>query len=278
MTKIIGVDIGGTKTSVGIVDIKSGKILKKIPIPSKKNANDKKNLDYIISQTLSLAKNSSIKKIGIGVPELINNKGIIRGAYNFKWHNKNLTQHFPKSFHVKVDSDVRCHLRAEKFYGHGKKNNNFIYINIGTGLSYSHYKNNAIYSGANGFAIHFASSKISLYDPKNEKKISLTPEDLYSGKAIMKYLKKIKTLKKKSKCLNNVSESLASLIGNLVNSVDPSFIVLGGGVVLNNSEFRKLLIRHTRKFIFCDDVKSIKILLSKLKVDTGVIGAAAIFR
>tara|TARA_B100000949_G_scaffold198665_1_gene185280 strand:+ start:169 stop:345 length:177 start_codon:yes stop_codon:yes gene_type:complete len=41
---------------------------------------------------------------------------------------------------------------------------------------------------------------------------------------------------------------------------------------------KKLLIHHTRKFIFCDDVKSIKILLSKLKVDTGVIGAAAIFR
>ena len=278
MTKIIGIDIGGTKTSIGIVDIKSGKILKKISIPSKKNTNDKKNLDFIIDQTLFLAKNSSIKKIGIGVPELINNKGIIRGTYNFKWHNKNLAQYFPKSFLVKVDSDVRCHLRAEKFYGHGKKNNNFIYINIGTGLSYSHYKNNRIYTGANGFAIHFASSKISLYDPKNEKKVSLTPEDVYSGKAIMKYLKKTKTLKKRSKYLNTISESLASLIGNLVNSVDPSLIVLGGGVILNNSDFRKLLIRHTRKFIFCDDVKSIKILLSKLKVDTGVIGAAAIFR
>ena len=44
MTKIIGVDIGGTKTSIGIVDIKSGKILKKISIPSKKNANDRKTL------------------------------------------------------------------------------------------------------------------------------------------------------------------------------------------------------------------------------------------
>jgi predicted NBD/HSP70 family sugar kinase len=94
----------------------------------------------------------------------------------------------------------------------------------------------------------------------------------------MEYLKKTKTLKKRSKYLNNVSESLASLIGNLVNSVDPSMIVLGGGVVLNNAEFRKLLIHHIRKFIFCDDVKSVKILLSKLKVDTGVIGAAAIFR
>ena len=94
----------------------------------------------------------------------------------------------------------------------------------------------------------------------------------------MKYFKKTKTPKKKSQYLNNISESLASLIGNLINSVDPSLIVLGGGVVLNNPEFRKLLIRHTRKFILCDDVKSIKILLSKLKVDTGVIGAAALYR
>ena len=94
----------------------------------------------------------------------------------------------------------------------------------------------------------------------------------------MKYLKKTKTLKKRSKYLNNISESLASLLGNLINSVDPSLIVLGGGVILNNFEFKKLLIRHIRKFIFCDDVKSIKILTSKLKVNTGVVGAAAMFK
>ena len=48
MTKIIGVDIGGTKTSIGIVDIKLGKILKKISIPSKKNTNDKRIMDLNI--------------------------------------------------------------------------------------------------------------------------------------------------------------------------------------------------------------------------------------
>ena len=55
-------------------------------------------------------------------------------------------------------------------------------------------------------------------------------------------------------------------------------IVLGGGVVVNNKEFRNLLIKHIRKYIFSEDVKSIRIVLSKLKVDTGLIGAAAIFR
>ena len=277
MSKVIGIDIGGTKTSIGLIDIKLGKILKKITVPSKKFKNDKKNLDYIVSETLKFSENIKVKNIGIGVPELINNKGIIRGSYNFKWNNKNLANYFPKKFNIKVDSDVRNHLRAEKYFGYGKKSRNFIYINIGTGLSYSHFKNNKIYTGSNGYAIHFASSKITLYNPKNKQKTSLVPEDLYSGKSIMKYLNKYNN-KKRLSYLTNISESLASLIGNLVNSVDPHMIVLGGGVVVNNKEFRNLLIKHIRKYIFSEDVKSIRIVLSKLKVDTGLIGAAAIFR
>ena len=278
MSNVIGIDIGGTKTSIGLVDIKLGKILKKIIVPSKKFKNDKKNLDYIVNETLNFLENIKVKKIGIGVPELINNKGIIRGSYNFNWNNKNLVNYFPKKFNTKVDSDVRNHLRAEKYFGYGKVSKNFIYINIGTGLSYSHFKDNKIYTGSNGFAIHFASSKITLYNPKNNQKTSLVPEDLYSGKSIMKYLNKYNNNNKKLSYLTNISESLASLIGNLVNSVDPHMIVLGGGVVVNNKVFRNLLINHIRKYIFSNDVKSIRIVLSKLKVDTGLIGAAAIFR
>jgi len=278
MSKVIGIDIGGTKTSIGLVDLKLGKILKKITVSSKKFKNDKKNLDYIVRETLNFTENIKVKKIGIGVPELINNKGIIKDSYNFKWNNKNLVNYFPKKFNTKVDSDVRNHLRAEKYFGYGKVSKNFIYVNIGTGLSYSHFKDNKIYSGSNGFAIHFASSKITLYNPKNNQKTSIVPEDLYSGKSIIKYLNKYKNNKKKLSYLNNISESLASLIGNLVNSVDPNMIVLGGGVVVNNKVFRNLLINHIRKYIFSNDVKSIRIVLSKLKVDTGLIGAATLFR
>jgi len=276
--KVIGIDIGGTKTIIAIIDITKGKVIKKISISSKKFQNDKENLKSIVSNTMDIIGKFKINKIGIGVPELIDNKGIIRGDYNFNWLNKNLADNFPKKFKVIVDSDVRCHLRAEKLYGHGKNTKNFIYINIGTGLSYAHFKNNEIYSGANGFAIHFASSKITLFDPKRNKKISLIPEDFYSGKSIITYFKKNKNIKKQKAILKNIADSLGSLIGNLVNTVDPGFIVLGGGVVLKNIEFRKMLINYSHNYIFFKDVKKIKILVSKLKNDTGVLGAAAIFK
>ena len=275
--KTIGVDIGGTKTAIAIIDDKNGKIYKKILIPSKKYRDDKKNLNTIIKNILDLSNKNKIKNIGIGVPELINNKGIIKGNYNFNWHNKNLVNYFPKNFNIIVNSDVRCHLLAEKFFGVAKKYKNFAYINIGTGLSYAQFKDKKIYAGAKGYAIHFASSKITLYDWKKNKKISLIPEDYYSGKQLIKILSINNDVKKK-KILKNVAESMASLIGSLINTIDPDKVVLGGGVIINNSYFKKILIEYIRKFILADEVKKINIKTSKLTDNTGVIGAGLLFK
>ena len=275
--KTIGVDIGGSKTVIGINDDQTGKVIKKIVIPSKKHKDDKKNLNIIIKHILDLSNKNKIRNIGIGVPELINNKGIIKGNYNFNWHNKNLVNYFPKNLNIIVDSDVRCHLRAEKYFGVAKNYTNFAYINIGTGLSFAQYKEGKIYSGAKGYAIHFASSKITLYDWKKNKKISLIPEEYYSGKEIIKVLSINNNIKKK-KILNNIAESLASLIGSLINTIDPDKLVLGGGVIINIAYFKKILIDHIRKFILADEVKKINIKTSKLTDNTGVIGAGLLFK
>ncbi|MDC1054471.1 ROK family protein [Alphaproteobacteria bacterium] len=275
--KAIGVDIGGTKTAIGIIDYQTGKISKKLIFPSKSFIKDSKNLNFIIEKTLVLSNANRINHIGIGVPELINNKGVIKGNYNFNWSNINLAKYFPKNIKVLVDSDVRCHLRAEKYFGVARNYKNFAYINIGTGLSYAQFKENDIYSGANGYAIHFASSKISLYDWKKNKKISLIPEDYYSGKELVKILN-IKNTQKKNRIMKNVADSLATIIGSLINTIDPAKIVLGGGVVIHNAYFTKILISNIRKYILADEVKKINIVTSKLKDNTGLLGAGLLFK
>ncbi len=276
--KTIGVDIGGTKTAIGVVDTKKGSVESKIIIPSKSFKSDTKNLKLIIKTSLDLAKNHKIKHIGIGVPELINNTGIIKGNYNFKWNNYNLKKFFPNNISIKVESDVRCHLLAEQKFGNGKNVNNFIYINIGSGLSYAHFKENKIYSGSRGYAIHFASSIISLYNWKKDKKISLIPEEYYSGKNILKIEKNFKNKKKKNKILNNVSESIGSLIAGLVNTIDPYQVVLGGGVISNNLFLKNNIIKYTKKFILADEARKIKILTSKFRDNTGILGAGLLFK
>ena len=87
-----------------------------------------------------------------------------------------------------------------------------------------------------------------------------------------------KTKNEKLFYLNQVAVSLASMIGNLINTIDPEFIVLGGGVVLNNKLFTKNLIKYSRDFIIALDAKKMKFHISKLKKNTGLIGAGLLHR
>tara|TARA_B100000686_G_scaffold109658_1_gene116816 strand:+ start:1793 stop:2698 length:906 start_codon:yes stop_codon:yes gene_type:complete len=294
----LGIDIGGTKTSFGIVDIHKGKIIKKIEIKSKTFKSDNKNLKNITDNALKIIKlaekehSIKIKKIGIGVPELINNKGVIKGEFNFRWQNLSFKKHFKKyNILAKPDSDVRNAIRGEKLYGAGRKFKNFVFVNIGTGLSYTLYQNKLIYSGHNGFAIHFASSKINLFNPKNNNKLELIPEDYYSGKSITKILKKLgkkdyatdltsikKLTVRQKKYLKNIGESLGSLIALLINIVDPEAVILGGGVIINNKFLKRNIIKYTRNYIFAKSCKKMPIITSKLKNDAALIGASAIFK
>lgn len=276
--KAIGIDIGGTKTSIGVVDLKSGKISQKVEFLSKFYDNDADNLNKIINSAEVLAKKNTINNIGIGVPELIDNQGIVRGSYNFKWDKLNFKKCFSRNMKVSVDSDVRNHLRAEKFFGHGVRHKNFAYINIGSGISYAQMINNKVYNGYRGYAIHFGSSLLNLYDSKTKKVYSQIPEDHYAGKSIVENLDKLKTKNEKLFYLNQIAVSLASMIGNLINTIDPQFVVLGGGVVLNNKLFTKNLIRYTRDFIIASDAKKMKFQISKLKKNTGLIGAGLLYR
>jgi len=276
--KVIGIDIGGTKTSLGIIDTITGKVSQKLEFLSKSFNHDKNNLEKIIYTAKDLAKKNSINQIGVGVPELIDNQGIVRGSYNFKWNKLNFKDCFSRSMKVFIDSDVRNHLRAEKFFGHGIRHKNFAYINIGSGISYAQLINNEIYKGYRGYAIHFGSSLLNLYDSKSKKSYSQIPEDHYSGKSIIVNLDKLKTKNEKLFFLNQVAVSLASMVGNLINTIDPEFIVLGGGVVLNNKLFTKNLIKHTRDFIIAPDAKKMKFHISKLEKDTGLIGAGLLHR
>ena len=62
--KTIGIDIGGTKTAIGIIDYKTGKISKKIIFPSKSFKNDAKNLNLIIEKALVLSNANKINEEG----------------------------------------------------------------------------------------------------------------------------------------------------------------------------------------------------------------------
>ena len=83
---------------------------------------------------------------------------------------------------------------------------------------------------------------------------------------------------KQKKYMQYIAKSLGSLIALLINTIDPQCVILGGGVVINNNYFNKILIKHIREYIFAENCKKIPIISSKLKNDAALLGAAAIFK
>ena len=116
-----------------------------------------------------------------------------------------------------------------------------------------------------------------MYDWKKNKKLSLVPEDYFLEK-IIKNRKKFKNIEKRKKVLTNVSESIGSLIASLINTVDPHSVILGGGVIVNNLFLKNNIIKFTKKYILAEDAKNIKVLVSKFKENTGILGAGLLFK
>ncbi len=131
MTYRIGVDVGGTKISAGLVQ--RNRILKKIKV---KTAKSKALVIKQILNLVSLLKGGvKVERIGIGVPSpVLHEKGIVVNAPNMPgFSNVYLKEMVEGKMHIRtlVENDAKCAALAESRFCICK---NLICLTIGTGL------------------------------------------------------------------------------------------------------------------------------------------------
>lgn len=143
---VIGIDIGGTNTVLGIFD-SSMMLLEKVNIPtlrgnSEENKGHQKFFDLLANEIEKLAYNTgflnNIKCIGIGVPGKVNpEKGIAIRAVNLGYHHLSLAKEMKDRLNIPVyiDNDVRNYTRGEAVSGSGKGKSNVICLTLGTGMA-----------------------------------------------------------------------------------------------------------------------------------------------
>lgn len=165
----IGIDIGGTNTVFGVVDIK-GNFIAENSIPTKKYQTIE---DFI--EALSLAINNSLaqitgnyilKGIGIGAPNGNYRNGTIEYAPNLNWKGIVPIAHLlNKKFHVPVvlTNDANAAAMGEMKYGAAKGLKDFIVITLGTGLGSGFVVDGKIVYGHDGFAGEMGHV---IYDPE----------------------------------------------------------------------------------------------------------------
>lgn len=138
MQKAIGVDLGGSHVTAGVVT-DSGKIREQheLDIEDRSFENVVASITEVVEKALADAGNDVVG-IGIGSPGNIEPRsGEVIFSPNFGWDNmplgKTLRAHFKKQ-ELFIGNDARCATLGEYTFGIGKGTKNFALLTLGTGL------------------------------------------------------------------------------------------------------------------------------------------------
>ena len=155
----IGIDVGGTKISAGVVTAK-GKILhwEKCPTPQRAQARTIYNTILKTITDLLKAENlhpQSISGIGLGIPGIVNPQTQqILATPNIDLAGFPLSQELGKKFPVPIcmDNDVNVGLLGEQWLGAAQNTKNVVGLFPGTGIGGAIIINDKLFPGSHGAA------------------------------------------------------------------------------------------------------------------------------
>ena len=313
MSLSIGVDVGGTKVLGGVVDI-SGKIIKSIRVDTPREGGTAVTR-AIAGVVKELADEFSLSKAGIAVPGYVSSdRQTVLGIPNIKnWHEFNLRNDLYDllKFETIVENDANAAAWAEYRFGSGIGEKTVIILTIGTGLGGGIVVDGELYRGANGTAAEFGHMRVVPngipcgcgVDGCFEKYASGTGLMLHTKKLIDENPEAAKTLLAKGdgtfagllgKHITEAAISGDSLsrealaitgswigagVATLAQILDPSLVVIGGGVV----EAGDLLLEPARAAMeklmpFRGQHPHPKIVGAQLLNDAGLVGVADLAR
>lgn len=307
----IGVDLGGTKVKLGIVS-SEGRIIKKIAIPTLAKEGVDKSIAQIKKGIAQLLKESkkTISGIGIGAPGVVSpKKGTVENPPNLPgWGKVHLGKIMEDEFGLPttVENDANAAAIGELIYGSGIKFDSFIMITLGTGVGGGIIYQNKLFRGNTGGAGEIGHTTIDKNGPKCKCGSTGCLETYLGNNYIIKDVKKQLKSQKKSKIFElinndldklspriiheaallkdefslNVIENLGKNLGcglaSLINLLDISNIIIGGGV----SGFGRPLFKATKDSIKSRVLTSLKprvrVVQATLKNNAGIKGASSL--
>lgn len=311
MTKqrlVAAIDIGGTNTVFGLVDV-NGKILLKetvstehFPIPEDLVA---VVCEHIKKAMLQFNNKYELAGAGIGAPNGNYFNGTIEFAPNLKWEGiVPLAKLFSDRLNVKtvLTNDANAAAIGEMMFGAAKGMKDFIFITLGTGLGSGIVANGEMILGHDSFAgeighvIMFPDGrqcgcgrKGCLETYCSATGIKRTYSDLlmsHHDKANLQarvadakyiYDKAIEGDKDAIEAFNQTGDVLGLALANSVAYTSPEAIFLFGGLALAGDFIFKPTVESFERNLLNIYKNKIKILPSQLKEnDAAILGAASL--
>jgi len=288
----IGVDLGGTKTEIILLDPDENIIHReRISTPKEAGYNAiVKTISELVQKTVPLVPESSKYTIGVGIPGSINKElQVVQNANTTCLNNMPLKKDLEKELGmiVEIENDANCFTLSETIKGSAKGFGLIFGIIIGTGCGGGISIDGKLRRGSHSISGEWGHFSV---DPNGvecycgnkgcvETKISgsgvesaffskyekhLTMEEILSGYR-----------KGNIQCtdiFNCFLDDFGRCLGGLISILDPDAVVLGGGLS-NIDELYTIGVSHVQKYASHKKVGT-PILKNSLGDSAGVFGAA----
>jgi glucokinase len=306
---VIGVDVGGTKTTGSVADLQ-GAILYRKTVPSMPDGNESRSLLSLLELVENLAEaapvpRDKIRGIGVGVPSIVlDHDGVVVWAPALGWRNEPLKHLIEDRLGIPtfIENDVNLAALGESEFGIGRGIRNLVCIFIGTGIGGGLILNGELYRGQEGAAgeVGYMVPSSELLDRSYEDTFGCL-ESLAAGPGVVWRTKE--AISKGTKTSLNASKNrsdaltaeqvfqaardqdplaqeivtqtvdyLAQAIANVACTLNPEMIVLGGGLTRSDDLLLEPIKERVRRVVPFPP----KIVLTQLGDDAVLRGAIAL--
>lgn len=271
---VIGIDLGATNLSVGLVENGLLTEIRNRSLPEDKSVMSVIN---VMAEMIEEVDNGATK-LGIGVPSVVDSvEGIVYDVQNIpgweKVHLKDLLEE-KTGKSVFLNNDANCFALGEWMYGDGQGKDNMVGLIMGTGFAAGIIIGGKIYEGRNCGAgefgmIPYKQSILEHYCSGQffSRLVGVKGEEIYE--------KAMNDDPASKKLFNEFGGHVAEAIKIVLYTYDPESIILGGSVSKTFPLFRKRFERELKSFGYSNSLKNVEISVSNTE-HVAVLGASAL--
>lgn len=312
--KIIGIDLGGTTVKFAVVTTE-GEIISKWSIVTDTSKEGTRITPSIIESLKSFMTENGYTSddfigIGMGSPGTVNKEyGTVIGAYNLNWvTTQNLREEIEGATGIPffIDNDANVAALGEQWIGAGNKEPDVVFITLGTGVGGGVIVNGQLVHGSGGAAgeighmtvdrggyectcgkqgcletvasatgvVRVAKDRARTYSDDSALKDSILSDQPVDTKVIMDAAKEGDAFG--ISVIDEISDYLGLACGNIANLLNPSTIVIGGGVSKAGDFLAEKVRDRFSVYAFPTIRTTTHIRLAELGNDAGVIGASSL--
>lgn len=286
----IGIDIGGTNLRVAKID-EAGQIIKAVKVPTEPEKGQEQIAEKIIENILAL-KDEDTVGVGVGVPGQVDNKSKkVLSCVNAGINDFALGQIIEDETGLRcvLDNDANVAALGEAMAGRAKGLDVVYYITWSTGIGGGLVVNGKVLTGRNYYTGEIGNIIIW---PDSSHKHAIQNHGALEGEsagiAIKRYATELgfeseaeffesylagdeRVVEK----VEYITDTFARGLANIVHTVEPDMIVLGGGVTLKSGHILIPLVQSKIDNYLMPVIQGkVSIEVAELGDDNGLIGSA----